>query len=71
MRVSTVSTVLTPLSRLGRSADCQDMTAFIHSNATESITLVKTEADPELTEWCAKLAREYISLPVQVAELGE
>jgi hypothetical protein len=47
------------------------MTAFIAKNSTESIVLVKTEADPELTDWCAKLAKEYIPLPVQVAELGK
>jgi hypothetical protein len=46
------------------------MTAFIARNVNESITLVKTQADPDLTEWCATLAREYINLPVQVAELG-
>ncbi|KAL7419745.1 hypothetical protein Q5752_005661 [Cryptotrichosporon argae] len=47
-----------------------DMTAFIARNATESITLVSTQADDKLTEWTAGLAREYSTLEVAVRELG-
>jgi hypothetical protein len=46
------------------------MTAFIHKNATESIYFVSTQADKDLTNWCADLAREYSSLEVGVEELG-
>ncbi|ORY25532.1 hypothetical protein BCR39DRAFT_499090 [Naematelia encephala] len=47
-----------------------DMTAFIHANSTEAISFIKDEADPDLTEWCASLAREYSDLPVTVTVLN-
>nr|XP_031858973.1 uncharacterized protein CI109_005641 [Kwoniella shandongensis]KAA5526045.1 hypothetical protein CI109_005641 [Kwoniella shandongensis] len=47
-----------------------DMVAWIAKNATESITLVKTEADMPLTNWVAKLSKEYIDLPIKIRELG-
>jgi leucyl aminopeptidase len=46
------------------------MTAFIANNATETIGFIETEADPPLTKWAAKLAREYISIPSDVYKLG-
>ncbi|CAK7231219.1 hypothetical protein SCUCBS95973_007837 [Sporothrix curviconia] len=47
-----------------------DMTAFIARNATESIGLIKTKADEALTNWTQDLAKEYISIPVEVYDLG-
>lgn len=46
------------------------MTAYIARNATESIGLIKTEADAALTNWTLHLSREYISIPTEVYELG-
>lgn len=47
-----------------------DMTAYVARNATESIGLISTQADAALTNWTADLAREYISIPVGIYELG-
>ncbi|KAI0121707.1 hypothetical protein BJ170DRAFT_133642 [Xylariales sp. AK1849] len=47
-----------------------DMTAFVARNATESIGFVKTDADEALTDWAVKLAKEYISIPAKIYELG-
>ena len=46
------------------------MTAFIARNATESIGLIKTQADEALTEWLLKLSREYVAIPAEIYELG-
>ncbi|KAH8882467.1 Zn-dependent exopeptidase [Thozetella sp. PMI_491] len=47
-----------------------DMTAFIARNATESIGLIKTQADAPLTDWMLNLAKEYSSIASDVFELG-
>lgn len=39
------------------------MTAFVGRNATEEIGLIKTSANPDLTDWTLKLAKEYSSIP--------
>ena len=54
----------------GILTDWQDMTAFIGRNASESIGIVSTQADPALTNWTAKLAKEYSSIPAHIYELG-
>jgi leucyl aminopeptidase len=46
------------------------MTAYVAKNATESIGIVKTQADEALTDWVLKLSEEYISIPTEVYELG-
>jgi bacterial leucyl aminopeptidase len=46
------------------------MTAYIARNATESIGFIKTQSDLPLTEWAVKLAKEYISIPASIYELG-
>lgn len=46
------------------------MTAFIAKNATETIALIETKADPPLTKWAHNLAKEYSSLPPKVYQLG-
>jgi leucyl aminopeptidase len=48
----------------------EDMTAFIAHNATESIGLIKTQADAALTDWLVNLSREYISIPAKIYELA-
>lgn len=45
------------------------MTAFIAKNATESIGLIETEADPPLTKWVLGLAKEYIGIHAEVYRL--
>ena len=46
------------------------MTAYISRNATEeSIGFITTLADKDLTDWCLKLAKEYISIPAHAYEL--
>lgn len=47
-----------------------DMTAYIARNATESIGLIRTQADSDLTDWLHKLGKEYISIPTEVYDLG-
>lgn len=44
----------------------KDMVAFVGCNATEEIGLIKSLANPELTEWAQKLATEYSSIPAFV-----
>ncbi|KAK8058251.1 peptidase family M28 [Apiospora phragmitis] len=46
-----------------------DATAFVATNSTESIVLVKTQADDPLTEWISKLGEEYTSLPSLITTL--
>ncbi|KAI1814979.1 peptidase family M28 [Poronia punctata] len=47
-----------------------DMTGYIARNTTsESIGLIKTEADDALTSWVLSLSREYIPLPSAVYSL--
>lgn len=46
------------------------MTAFVAKNATESIGLIRSDADPALTGWIEALAQEYSSLPVGIYELA-
>ena len=46
------------------------MTAFIARNATETIGFISTQADEALTNWTAKLSKEYISIPAEIYELG-
>ncbi|KAI8631588.1 peptidase family M28 [Xylariaceae sp. FL1651] len=46
-----------------------DMTAFVARNSTESIGLIKTEADDALTAWAAAVSKEYISIPAGVYSL--
>ncbi|KAI0975639.1 peptidase family M28 [Xylaria arbuscula] len=43
-----------------------DMTAYIARNATESIGLIKTEADDALTSWVLSLGKEYSSIATAV-----
>lgn len=45
------------------------MTAFIARNATESIGLIETDADADLTKWLAGMIEEYSDLPVGVYKL--
>lgn len=47
----------------------QDMTAFVARNSTETIGMIKTQADGPLTEWVMSLAEEYLSIPAAVFEL--
>ncbi|KAI0394537.1 peptidase family M28 [Xylariaceae sp. FL0594] len=47
-----------------------DMTAYVARNATESIGLIKTQADDALTSWILDLSKEYISIPSHVYGLG-
>ncbi|KAK0710174.1 hypothetical protein B0T26DRAFT_652514 [Lasiosphaeria miniovina] len=47
-----------------------DMTAFVARNTTESIAMVSTQADSALTNWTVELGKEYISIPIDVFELG-
>lgn len=46
------------------------MTAYIKHNTTESIGIIRTQADDVLTDWVAKLAKEYSPLKVDVFDLG-
>lgn len=46
------------------------MTAYIRHNTTESIGIIRTEADDVLTDWVAKLAKEYSKLNVDIYDLG-
>ncbi|KAJ5404340.1 peptidase family M28 [Penicillium cosmopolitanum] len=46
-----------------------DMTAFIATNATESIGFIATEADEVLTNWAVNLSQKYISIPTEVYDL--
>lgn len=46
-----------------------DMTAFVARNANESIGIVKTEADADMTDWVVGLSKEYLPLPVGVYNL--
>lgn len=61
------------LGSIGDSAStdisCQDMTAFIARNATETIGFIGSAADEKLTKWLLGLAKEYISIPADVFEL--
>lgn len=45
------------------------MTAFIATNATESIGFIATEADEVLTNWAVNLSQKYISIPTEVYDL--
>ncbi|KAK4158943.1 Zn-dependent exopeptidase [Cladorrhinum sp. PSN259] len=47
-----------------------DMTAYVARNATESIAMVSTQADEALTNWTVALGKEYLSVPIDVYELG-
>ncbi|TQS32721.1 hypothetical protein Golomagni_06956, partial [Golovinomyces magnicellulatus] len=47
-----------------------DMTAFVAKNTTESISLIETDADADLTKWLASLIKEYSSIPVGVHKLS-
>lgn len=47
------------------------MTAFIGRNATEEIGLIKTSANPELTDWTHQLAKEYSSIPSAIHTFPE
>ena len=46
------------------------MTAYIARNATETIGLIKTQADEALTDWVQNLADEYLPIKAHVYELG-
>ncbi|KAI1170500.1 hypothetical protein F4777DRAFT_591903 [Nemania sp. FL0916] len=47
-----------------------DMTAYVARNSTpESIGLIGTSADDDLTAWVAALSKEYISIPTDVYTL--
>ncbi|KAI1259021.1 peptidase family M28 [Xylariaceae sp. FL1019] len=43
-----------------------DMTAYVSRNSSESIGLIKTDADDALTAWTLALSKEYISIPAGV-----
>lgn len=47
----------------------KDMTAFIATNATESIGFIVTESDKALTNWSVNLSQKYISIPTEVYDL--
>lgn len=47
----------------------QDMTAFVARNSTETIGMIKTQADGPLTQWVMSVAEEYLSIPAAVYEL--
>lgn len=46
------------------------MTAYIARNATETIGLIRTEADEKLTDWVKGLADEYLPIEAHVYDLG-
>lgn len=46
------------------------MTAYVARKANESIGFIRTLSDAPLTEWAAKLAKEYISIPADIYDLG-
>ncbi|KAH8172477.1 peptidase family m28 domain-containing protein [Sarocladium implicatum] len=47
-----------------------DMTAFVARNATETIGLIRTEANEDLTDWVQTLATEYLPIEAHIYDLG-